>query len=133
MPGGQALIAEVAVDLEHPLEAADGEPLEEQFRGHAQIERQVQGIVMGDEGFRVGAAGDDVHHRRLHFEKVPLDEKRPQILHDPRAHGEGPAHGLVHDEIQVALAVAGLGVAQAVELLRQGPQALVQQHGFLGR
>ena len=41
------LVPEVAVDLEHPLEAADREPLQVQLRRDAQVEIHVERVVMG--------------------------------------------------------------------------------------
>ena len=65
----QALVAEAAVDLEHLVgEPADHQPLQMQFRRDAQVEVDVERVVMGDEGLGRGAAGDRVQHRRLDFE-----------------------------------------------------------------
>ena len=70
-----ALVAEVAVDLEHPLHAADEQPLEVEFRRDAQVEVHVERVVVRDERPGRGAAGDRLHHRRLDLEESALVEE----------------------------------------------------------
>ena len=74
VPRGHALVAEVAVDLVDALEAADGQALEVQLRRHAQVQVQVERVVVGHERLGRGAAGDVMHHRRLDFEEAPRVE-----------------------------------------------------------
>ena len=64
------LVAEVAVDLEHPLDAADRQPLQVQLRRDAQVQLHVERVVVRHEGTRQRAAGDRLHHRRLDFEEA---------------------------------------------------------------
>ena len=92
-----------------------------------------QGIVVGHEGPGGGAAGYGLHHGRFHFQKVAADEKLAHGLNDPAAQDEDLLHPVVDDQVQVALAVAGFHVGQAVPFLRQGPQALGQQPEFIGQ
>src|SRR5215210_6674197 len=56
--GGDAFVAEVAVQLINPLEAADEEALEVEFGRDAQIQVYVERVVMRDEGARGRAGGD---------------------------------------------------------------------------
>jgi hypothetical protein len=65
-----ALVAEVAVDLVDALQAADHQALEVQLRRDAQVQLQVQRVVVGGERLGRGAAGDVMHHRRLHFQEA---------------------------------------------------------------
>jgi hypothetical protein len=53
-----AFVAEVAVDLEHAVEAADDQALQVQLRRDAQEHLHVQRIVVGDERLGRRAAGD---------------------------------------------------------------------------
>ena len=53
--GVDAFVAEVAGDLEHPLEAADDQALEVQLGGDAQAELGVEGIGVGEERAGDGA------------------------------------------------------------------------------
>ncbi len=48
--GGDAFVAEVAVDLVDAVEAADDEALEEELGGDAEGERDVERVVVGLEG-----------------------------------------------------------------------------------
>ena len=126
-----ALVAEVAVDLEDALEAADQQPLEVQLRRDAQEEIHVEGVVMRDERPRRGAAGQRLHHRRLDLDEVARREEGADALDDARAHDEHLAHLRIGDQIEVALPVARLDVGQSVPLLRQRTQGFPEQADLL--
>src|SRR5690625_7127673 len=69
MSGIRAFVAEVAVDLEHLLESADGGPLEVQLRGDPQEQVQVEGVHVRDERPRRGSRGDHLQHGRLDLDR----------------------------------------------------------------
>ena len=127
VPGRDALIAEVAVDLEHLLESADDEPLQVQLRRDAQVELHVERVVLGDERPCRGAAGDRMHHRRLDFEIAAAHEEIADALDDLRTLDEHVARGCVGDEVHIPLAVPLLLIGHAMEFLRQRPQRLREQ------
>ena len=83
--------------------------------------------MVGGERTRGGAAGDVMHHRRLHFEEAARVEPAAHRRDHLRAHHEHLARLGVHDQVDVALAVALLDVGKAVPLVRQRPQRLGQQ------
>ena len=61
-----------------------------------------------------------------------IDHEVADRLHHAAARDEGEARSLlVGHQVEVALAVLLLGVAQAVELLRQRAQRLGQQADFI--
>ena len=70
-----AFVAEVAVDLEHALEAADDQALQVQLRRDAQEHLHVERVVVRDERLGRGAARDRVQHRRLDFHEAVLDHE----------------------------------------------------------
>ena len=78
----------------------------------------------GDERAREGAAVERLEHRSLDLEVAALVEPPAQGRDQARAAAEDLAHLEVHEQIGVALAEAGLGIAQAVPLLGQRPQRL---------
>ena len=127
VPGRDAFVTEVAVDLEDFLEATDHQTLEVQLRGDTQEHLHIQRIVMGLERLGRSAAGDGLQHRGFHFEETALVEETTDVRDHLRAHAEGVAHFLVDDQVDVALAVALLGIGQAVVLVRQRAQRLGQQ------
>ena len=128
----QPLVAEAAVDLIDALEAAHHQPLQVEFRRHAQVEVSPQRVVVRDEGPRRGAARNRVHHRRLDFEIAALVQERAQCRDDARAGAEHFAHAGVHDEVEIALPIADLQVREATVLLRQRPHGLGEQREALG-
>ena len=74
VPRRQALVAEHTGDLEHPVEAADDEPLQVQLGRDAQVQVHVERVVVRDERPGGGAAGDRVEDRRLDLDVAAVDE-----------------------------------------------------------
>lgn len=121
------LVAEVAVDLEDPLEAADHEPLQVQLRRDPEKKLHIEGIVVGHEGTCRGAAGDRLHHGRFHLEEILAHHEFADEIDDAGPLDEHLAHFGVHDEVHVALAIARLHVREAVELLGKRLERLGQE------
>ena len=69
-------------------------------------------------------ARDHLHHGGLHLHVVVLDEEAAHVGDDLRALAEHLAGLFGDDQVDVALTVTHLLVAQPVPLLGQGPQAL---------
>jgi hypothetical protein len=126
------LVSEVAVELEDPVHAAHDQSLEIELGGDAQVEVEVERVVVGDEGARERAAGDGLHHRRLDLEKAARREEA----------AEGPCRSSARfrktsrvsgwrARSRIALAVAALDVLQAVPLLGKRLQRLGEvAHGL---
>ena len=131
--GGGPLVPERAVDLVHAFEPAHHQPLEVELRGDAQVQRHVEGVVVGDERPRGGAAGDGLHHRRLDLEEAARVEERPHFPNDSAPEDEGLADVGVHHEVHVAPPVARLHVLQAVPLGRERAQGLGEELELLHR
>ena len=121
---GEAFIAEVAVDFVDALQAAHHQPLEVKLRGDAQVEVDVERVVVGDERPRRGAPVDRLHHGGFHFDEAAGLELPAQRGNDLGAGDEDLAHVGVGDQVEIALAVARFHVLQAVPLLRHGEQRL---------
>src|SRR6266446_6471100 len=127
-----AFVAEISVDFVNTVEAADGEPLEIEFRRDAQIHVYVEGVVVRLEGPRSGAAGNGVQHRRLHLQEAARIEKGAQVTHDPRSRFKHPPALLVHDQIDIAAPVTQFCIGDPVPFIGQRPQRLGQQCQFVG-
>ena len=133
MPRRQPLVAEAAIDLENLVgEPADDQPLQVQFRRDAQIEVDVERVVMRDERLCRGAAGDRVQHRRLDFEIAALDQPAAHRRDDAAAPPQSLAALRVHDQVEIALPVAQLDIGQPVILLGKRAQRLGQHRQMLG-
>jgi hypothetical protein len=123
----QALVAEDAAELEDALEAADDQALQVELGRDAEVEVDVERVVMCDKRSRRGAAGHALHHRRLDLEEAALAEEAPDVIDDAAPDLEDAPRLGVGDEVEVALAVARLDVLEAVPLLRQGAERLGQE------
>ncbi len=115
--GGDTLVAEVAVDLVDAVEAADDQALQIKLRRDAQLEVDIQRVVVRRKWPCRRPTRNRVHHRRLDFEVAARIE---ELAH--RAQHRGPLHkNLAHigirKQVDVPLAVAQLGVFEAVELV----------------
>ncbi len=75
VPGADALVAEVAVDLVDAVEASDDQSLQVQLRGDAEEEVDVELVVMRGEGAGCGSSGDLLHHRGFDFEVATVVEE----------------------------------------------------------
>src|SRR5690606_10584290 len=104
----RALVAEVAVDLEDLLHAADDRLLEEDLGRDAQEQLEVVCIHVRRERPRGGAGRNGLQHRRLDLEKAAAVEVLAQRAHDTRAQPHHVAGRGARDEVDVALAHAGL-------------------------
>ena len=127
VPGGKPFVAEVAVELEHFAAAADEQPLEIQLGGDAQIHRQVERVVVGDERARRGATGDHLQHRRFDFHESGVVKVVADRAHDVGAQCEAFAGFRIGDQIDIAAAVPQFGVGEALVLVGQRPQGFAEQ------
>jgi hypothetical protein len=105
-----ALVAELAAELVHAVQAADDELLEVQLGRNAHEEVLAEVVVVREEGPRRRAAGQHVHHRRHHLEEAALVEEGAHVVDDGRALDKHrPRRVVVDDQVQVALTVARPG------------------------
>ena len=122
-----ALVAEHTANLVNLFKAAYDEALQVKLQRNTQLHVFVQRVIMRLKRTRRRTAGIRNQHRGLHFHKSSAVEEIADLLNDLRALYKRVLHFRVHDEIDVSLAVAHIGVRQAVELLRQHLQALREQ------
>ena len=99
-----ALVAEVAVDLEDPLDTTDHSPLEEQLWGDAQVEVDVERVGMGDERPGGRTTVQRLQHRCLDLQESPAFQRRAQFPQDRDACSRHLAGLGPHDEVDVPLA-----------------------------
>ena len=117
-----AFVAEVAIQFEDLVEAADEQTLEIKFRRDAQIKIEPERLVMRAERLGRRAARDRLQHRRFHFEKTALLHETPDLAHDRDSFLENVARLLVRQQIEITLPVTRFDVLQAVPFFRQRPQ-----------
>ena len=127
VPRREALVAEDPPDLEHLVEAADHEALEVELGRHAQVEVGVERVVVRDERARRGPAGDRVQQRRLHLDETLLPQPLAHAAHHVAAQLQDRPAALVRPQVDVALAVAHLGVGHPAPLVAEVAPRLGQQ------
>ena len=127
MAHGHAFVAEAAVDFKHTFQTADHQAFQIQLGRNAQVERDVQGVVVGHERFRRCTAGNRVHHRGFDFQIMLVHHEIAHGLDDLAAFDEGIARFFVGNQIDVALTVFGFLIAQAFVFVRQRAQGFGQQ------
>ena len=118
-----ALVAEVLADLVDALEPAHDESLEVELGRDAQVEIGVELVRVRDERVRERTAVPRLEHRRLDLDEPLVVEVAADRRDDPRTQEKELARVLVHEQVEVALAVARLLIREAVE--RVGQRALV--------
>ena len=125
-----ALVAEVLADLVDPLEATDDEPLEVELGRDAQVEVGVELVRASDERVRERPAVARLKNRCLDLHEPFCVEVATYGRDDLRPQEKQLARLLVHEQIEIALAIAGLGVGDAVERVRQRAR-VAGEHGQL--
>ena len=114
-----ALVAEVLADLVHALEPSDDQALQVELGRDAQVEVCVQLVRVRHERVRERAAVARLEDGRLDLDEPLAVEVATDRRDDLRAQEEEVARLLVHEQVEVALAVARLRVGQAVERVRE--------------
>ena len=127
VPGVDALVAEHPPDLEHPLHPAHDQALEVQLERDAQVEVDVEGVVVGDEGSRARPALYRLQHRALDLGEPAVLEVPADRPHGGVADPEDLPGALVDLQVDVALPVAGLDVGEPAVLVGRLAQRLAQQ------
>ena len=123
-------VAEVAVDFEDAFEAPDDETLQIELGCNAQVHVHVERVVVRHEGLGVGTARNRVEHRSFHFEEAVLQHVGANCRNRLGANEEAVARFFVHDEVDVALAVAELGVNEPLVLVGQRTNVLRHETDF---
>ena len=126
------LVAEVLAELVDLVDSANHQALQVELGRDPQVEVAVERVVVGDEWPGERAPVERLEHGRLHLHEAARVE--------PAAHrGDRPGPGeeelaglLVRHQVELAAAVAGLDVLEAVELLRRRAQGLREQLPGLG-
>ena len=124
---GDALVPEVPAQLVDALEPADDQALEVELGRDAQVEVGVELVRVRHERIGEGAAVAGLEDRRLDLEEAVLVEVAADRGDHARPQLEVGARLVVHQQVEVALPVARLGLGQPVEGVRQRPLDLGEQ------
>ena len=122
-----ALVTEDAADLEHALKTTDDAALEVQLGGNTQVALLIERVEVGNERLGRGTTLDGLQDGRLDLHVAVGLHKAAEGGENLRALTEGLANVVVGDQVDIALAIAGLLVGKTVELLRQRTNGLGKQ------
>ncbi len=101
------LVAEVLAELVDPVDPADDAALQVELGRDPQVEVAVEGVVVGDEGSRQGAAVERLQDRRLDLDEAVDVEPAADLGDRSAADPEDLARLRVGDQVELAVAVAG--------------------------
>ena len=123
----QPLVAEDAADFEDAVHAADEQPLERELERDPQAHLDIEGVVVGEERLRGRAAGLAQQHRCLDLAEASLDQHAAHRGDRSRARCEHRARPRIDYEVDVAAAIAHLGIGEPVAHVGQRAQRLGQE------
>ncbi len=124
---GDALVAEVLADLVDLLETSDDEALEIELVRDAQVEVGVELVRMRHERLGERTAVARLQNRRLDLDEPARIEVAADGRDELAADEEVAPRFLVDEEIEVALAIAGLRVHDAVVGVGERPPDLGEE------
>lgn len=127
-----ALIAELAAQFVHTLEAADNKHFQVQLGGNTHEQIHVQVIMMGDERLGGSTTGDGVHHRSFDLSEVTAVEEVAHVADNLGASTEDVARAVVHNQVEVALTESLLLVLETIVLGGDRMQARRQKDDLGG-
>jgi hypothetical protein len=120
-------VAKVLPHLVDAIEPADDQPLQVELGRDPQVEIPVECVVMGHKRPGQRAAVERLQHRGLDLQEAALVEPLAGRPDGGGALGEELTRLRVGDEVELATAIARLGVLKTVELVRRRAQALRQE------
>ena len=122
-----AFVAEVAVDLENPVQTANNKAFQVQLRGNAEVQFHIQSVVMGYERPGRCPSGNLMHHGCFNFQKIAIGHEAADQVDDAGALEEYFTCFRIYDQVNIALAVAGFHIGQAMKFFRQRQKRFDQQ------
>src|SRR5690606_26499996 len=118
MGGGYPFIAETVGKLEHPFVSSDDKAFEVGFGSDAKIDIEVQSIVMSNERLRQRARGLGLQNGGFDFDETVILQFSTDGTDDAAAYIKATTGILVHDEVEIALTVAGFQIAESMPFFR---------------
>mmetsp|Transcript_76742 Transcript_76742/g.128980 ORF Transcript_76742/g.128980 Transcript_76742/m.128980 type:complete len:320 (-) Transcript_76742:438-1397(-) len=125
-------VAELSPDLVHSVHAPHHQHFQIQLRSNPHVQLHVQLVVLGDERLGHSATGNHVHHGSLNLQKVPVIQELAEERNDFGPSDKCIARRVVHDQIQVSLAIPGLLIMEPCVILRQHVKARAEKLKLLG-
>ena len=107
-------VAEVLGKFIDPFKTTYDEALEVELIGNAEVQRNVQRIVVGDERTGRGTPRDGLEDRGFHLHISRVVEDAPHGRNDFIALAENLFHTGIYDEVDIALAVADFRIGELV-------------------
>ena len=120
-----ALVPEVSREFIHAFESTHDKSFEVQFVGNAQIQRNIQRIVMRFEWSRRRTTGDGLQHRCVHFQPSLLIKRFPNGPDDAGSGFKRFANMGIDHEVYIAHAIPQFGIRESIV----GGAGIIHLHG----
>jgi hypothetical protein len=127
-----ALVPELFANLEHPIEATNDEHLKVQLWRNTHVHLHVEIVVMRFEWPGGRATSNSIENRSLNLDEVTVLEEAADIGDYLGSGDDSPARGVVHNQVEIALAMAFLMVLEAIVLIGDSMQARREKDDFCG-
>ncbi len=109
-----ALVAEVLADLVYAVKSTYDEAFEVQLGSDAQVQVDVERVVVGYKRTCAGTTGDRLQYRGLDLHVAVVVEESAHGVEYLGAFDEDVFYALVDDEVDIAAAVAQLGIVEGI-------------------
>src|SRR5690606_23866252 len=106
---------EVAAEFIYPFVATHDQPLEVKFISDAQIQGDIEGIMVCNERPCRGATGDALQYGRVYFERAPPVEEIADSGFDFRDFDKCFTYLWVYHQVAAPLTIPELGVGDRVK------------------
>lgn len=106
------LIPKDTTDFVYTVQSTDDELLEIELGGDTKVEVEIKVVVMRDERLSSRSARNHARYRRLNLQETKVIEVTADIVDNARTSDEDTTGFFGEDEVEVALAVAGLDVLE---------------------
>ena len=123
----KAFIPENTSDLVYPLQSSDNQTLQVQFERNPKFFIFAKSIIMSDKRTSRCSSGIVYQHRSLDLHKAPAVQEIPDLSDNLGSLDKRLFYILIHNQVDISLAVADICVDQTMELLRERLQRFGQQ------
>ena len=113
-----SFVAKISIDLKYCFKSTNYESFEVELWSDSKISIYPKSIMVCDKWSCIGSTWNWVHHRSLHLQKAVTFKKISNQAYDAATEYKNFFHIRIHNEIEVALAVAKFLVLESMVFFR---------------